>query len=200
MNDFSKPTHTYTPRQTMKAGDVFGKLTAIHPTRKNKHNLWLWLFSCECGNHTEKPATAVRHGKVKSCGCLMPLTRNHKRDPATGHFLLFEKGEGKSGKDIAARYVWSNKDLYADGCSFEDFLRLSQEPCHYCGLKHSCKVKRKGEWFLYNGLDRKDPNLTHTLDNVVPCCKFCNYAKHTMQYQEFLDWLSRAYHYTFTHD
>jgi hypothetical protein len=21
-----------------------------------------------------------------------------------------------------------------------------------------------------------------------------------MQYQEFLDWLSRAYHYTFTHD
>jgi hypothetical protein len=84
------------------------------------------------------------------------------------------------------RKAWAKN--YANGCSFEDFLRLSQEPCHYCGV--TCSNNWQG--WRYNGLDRKDPTLTHTPDNIVPCCRECNFAKGIRSYQQFLDWLQRV--------
>lgn len=28
-----------------------------------------------------------------------------------------------------------------------------------------------------NGIDRRDPNKGYTVENCVPCCEQCNYAK-----------------------
>ena len=34
-------------------------------------------------------------------------------------------------------------------------------------------------------------------DNSVPCCKYCNFAKHTMSEEDFYVWIKRVYEYNF---
>ena len=36
-----------------------------------------------------------------------------------------------------------------------------------------------------NGVDRVDNTKGYSVDNSVPCCKFCNTAKHTMSEGDF---------------
>jgi len=54
----------------MKAGEKYGRLTAIKETRKNHNYLAYWLFKCDCGNEKELRANSVKAGEIKSCGCL----------------------------------------------------------------------------------------------------------------------------------
>ena len=44
-----------------------------------------------------------------------------------------------------------------------------------------------------NGLDRVDNNKGYTIDNVVPCCKRCNYAKNNQTPREFKEWVKKVY-------
>ena len=44
----------------------------------------------------------------------------------------------------------------------------------------------------YNGIDRKDNALGYVEGNVVSCCKFCQYAKRDLPYEEFVAHLARA--------
>ena len=50
--------------------------------------------------------------------------------------------------------------------------------------------------FVYNGLDRVDNEKGYTIDNVVPCCKHCNYAKRNRSVEEFIDWIAQVYEYS----
>ncbi|MGJ4945153.1 HNH endonuclease signature motif containing protein [Bradyrhizobium sp. HKCCYLS1011] len=49
--------------------------------------------------------------------------------------------------------------------------------------------------YVCNGIDRKDNGQGYTIENCVPCCSVCNHAKHTMGYEQFIMWISRAYHH-----
>ncbi|MDP2047609.1 MAG: hypothetical protein Q8K33_01765 [Cypionkella sp.] len=51
-------------------GQTYDKLTALRRVGATKHKKPIWLFKCECGVEKEIVAEAVRHGLVKSCGCL----------------------------------------------------------------------------------------------------------------------------------
>jgi 5-methylcytosine-specific restriction endonuclease McrA len=71
-------------------------------------------------------------------------------------------------------------------------------PCHYCGAEPSQVrhgVAREHEAVRFNGLDRVDSSGGYTSDNVVPCCKACNFAKNTMTVGEFADWVRRIYEF-----
>ena len=106
--------------------------------------------------------------------------------------------------ETSARKLWLRR--YNDGgLQFDDFIRLSQSDCHYCDSrpsmisnaakedkKSSDYAKNNGD-FVYNGLDRIDSSLPHSLDNVVPCCKWCNYAKRERSVAEFEAWIEQAY-------
>lgn len=50
--------------------------------------------------------------------------------------------------------------------SLEDFKLFWQVPCYYCG-----------DAIDTIGLDRINSDLGYTLDNLRPCCTFCNRAK-----------------------
>jgi hypothetical protein len=95
--------------------------------------------------------------------------------------------------------------LYKDGdLSLEEFYWLSQQPCYYCGEEKSNKFTycRKGDRsspeareksiLLYNGIDRIDSSKGHTKDNVVPCCKYCNFGKGKLSLNEFNIWIDRV--------
>lgn len=53
--------------------------TTIEQTGK-KQAVWLW--QCDCGNTKEIPATQVKHGGTRSCGCkaMEHITELRKQD------------------------------------------------------------------------------------------------------------------------
>lgn len=93
---------------------------------------------------------------------------------------------------------------YRDGdLKIEEFYYLSQLGCFYCGEESSCnfnyakKDKRssgkaiKEANLYYNGLDRIDSEKGHSKKNVVPCCKYCNFAKNKLSLEEYQGWMER---------
>lgn len=93
-----------------------------------------------------------------------------------------------------------NSSCYGDGdLTFEEFYAMTQLDCHYCGsppstLYNMYKYKKQvRQWtidnanFVYNGLDRLDSTKPHDKANIVTCCKYCNYMKHTATYDEFIN-------------
>ena len=77
--------------------------------------------------------------------------------------------------------------------SKDDVEKLVQRPCYYCGVqpKQICG-KGKGS-ILYNGIDRVDNDKGYLKDNVVTCCKHCNYAKRTMSPERFYELVRKVY-------
>lgn len=92
------------------------------------------------------------------------------------------------------RKIWS--DSYNKEIDFNFFISISQEDCFYCGLKpsnyshyqysdkYSHKARTTGMIF-YSGLDRFTNKPIHQEDDVVPCCKICNFAKSNMNPYDF---------------
>ena len=65
-------------------------------------------------------------------------------------------------------------------------------------LNESKSQKRLSDHVLKcNGIDRVDSSKGYTLENSVPCCKYCNIAKHTMTSTEFYAWVRRVYEFNF---
>jgi hypothetical protein len=80
-------------------------------------------------------------------------------------------------------------------------------PCAYCGIEPSNILHRAtratdehgrrfrlttgGTQLIYSGLDRVNPLVGYVPGNVVPCCKFCNFAKSDSTLTEFLARLAR---------
>ena len=52
-------------------GKTFDKLTALKFVGSDKNNNYLYEFKCSCGNIVVLPASRVRAGTTKSCGCLV---------------------------------------------------------------------------------------------------------------------------------
>lgn len=91
--------------------------------------------------------------------------------------------------------------------TLEEFYSYSQLPCFYCDVeksncintylhdKKASKQAKAGAKFEYNGIDRIDSSKGHTADNVVPCCKYCNFGKGKLSFEEFVDWIERIKKY-----
>lgn len=52
------------------AGHRFGRLTAIEPVSKTKKGEFIWRCLCDCGQETNVALNNLKHGQVRSCGCL----------------------------------------------------------------------------------------------------------------------------------
>ena len=186
-------------------GQTFGRLTFIKPIEEKKYGKTVWELLCSCGTIIYKTAEVVSSGNTKSCGCY-----KHEVSIRTGK-ILASKALGKTRKHTpymsSVRAVWGM--TYKD-CPLEVFMMVSQQNCHYCGVLptncYNVANRSPNEYnsteqalhgnFIYNGLDRKDSSLGHTMANVVPCCWPCNRAKGSMGYREFLDHIDRMYNHT----
>jgi hypothetical protein len=68
---------------------------------------------------------------------------------------------------------------------------ITKKNCFYCGREPNQSVSQcnhkslNGDW-IHNGIDRKSDEAGYILENVVPCCKICNYAKQGLTVSEFL--------------
>jgi hypothetical protein len=176
-------------------GQKFDRLTVI--SKADVPGRVAWLCQCDCGKIKVIKAGHLKNG-TKSCGCLneeLNIIRGTKMGTSNIQY---------NPKETTARTIWRKR--YGEGdLSFEDFMRISQMNCYYCealpnneqnsqmSVKHSSSFAKENGTFIYNGLDRIDSSLPHTLSNVVPCCKWCNYAKRERNTIEFETWAEKLY-------
>ena len=51
-------------------GQVFGKLTALYPTKKRSGSHIIWHCKCECGEEKDISSGSLISGDTQSCGCI----------------------------------------------------------------------------------------------------------------------------------
>lgn len=168
-------------------GQKVGRLKIIKRAGSNPQGKARWLCKCDCGKEKIVSGDKLRRGDTKSCSCLQRENfRNHR---------ILEYGLASMRALISNYKGWARKRNLKWDLTEEQFKELTQKDCHYCGAKPSNLVKNvcyNGD-YIYNGLDRMDNNKGYTIDNVISCCRFCNYAKNKHTLEGFKDWIKRVY-------
>jgi len=138
--------------------------------------------SCSCGKEWIGPATSLKRGNTRSCGCL-----------PTGPVPRPDREAG------AVRQLCRNYQRHAArrGLSWEltdrAFRELLGGDCHYCGAPPSrtnyrmTKGRRTPSVVAYNGIDRKDNTKGYTTENAVSCCAVSNFMKRDLSKEAFLE-------------
>lgn len=176
-------------------GCKFGKLTILNisEVRGNRGQI-RYDCSCDCGNTHTVSGESIRSGKSKSCGCnkfeYKPKTYNTNRENQIWKQLYKSTIEKRSKKNKWEIII-----------SMAEFVKLSKQPCLYCGISpfieiiDRCNIINadKDVKIFANGIDRVNSDLGYVSNNCVSCCKHCNTAKNTMTDSEFKDWIIRLY-------
>jgi len=193
------------PRFLDRTNIRYWHLLVVKHAWKDKRNKHLWLCKCDCGNEKVVVGDNLSSRKSKSCGCLKRdfLARNGNQ------YGLYEDREIALLKVQYSHLKRRNRKMgFIDIIDFDTFKSLSKSHCKYCGLEYSKEIedrlneskrsKRLSDYILIcNGIDRIDNNKGYTNDNSVSCCKYCNFAKHTMSEHDFYKWIKRVYEYNF---
>lgn len=159
------------------SGRTYNKLTVLKSYKVIDKKI-IWDCICSCGNHIAVRADSLTSGHTKSCGCLRLVEDSviYKKV-----YTAYKAGAKRRGIEFSL--------------IFEQFYNLIISNCHYCGAESSNLMKRNGKQGKYNGIDRLDSSKGYVKDNVISCCKVCNYAKHTMHYEDFKEWVRRVSNY-----
>lgn len=170
-------------------GQRFGLLVVTSFDRKQASPSgqlkYYWNVHCDCGNQKSVQAANLRRGNTSSCGCQ-------------------ERGAGRSsaykGKPTWLSKLWTQ---YKGGAArralqfdlnIEQVEQLAKADCIYCGKAPAERLwagKQVPGGMFVNGIDRKNNSLGYTTDNSVPCCTVCNRMKMAMNYEEFIEHVSR---------
>lgn len=135
------------------------------------------IFRCvssECSNECrseDRPRCLRLHsGKCRNCA--------QKKLPFHGSY--------KSMLDSVTRTNTKRGRSVPVDLTYEQFLTFTKiQTCHYCGTTLQWNAHTSMGRYKTN-LDRKDSNKGYSIDNVVACCKYCNYAKNSyFSYEEF---------------
>ena len=167
-------------KRSKLTGQKFGKLTVVKFSHINKRGNSCWVCKCNCGNEKIINSASLKKGGTTSCGCLWKAQKLPKGIAARNRVILKHKDSTK-------------RRGIEQALTDEQIIAIHKRDCHYCGISPSntySLLKLNGS-YTYNGIDRVDNNKGYTIDNVVPCCTFCNRAKHTKTYDEFISWLKR---------
>lgn len=176
---------------------TYNRLTVIQESN-NIGKYSAWLCQCTCGNIKAVKSQDLKDGSTKSCGCLNNEKRTTRAPEMYSTLIKYDP------QHAAARRIYQKR--YADGdLDIETFKILSKMNCYYCDGepnnifsfgtddKKASKNKIKEGKYIYNGLDRIDSSLPHNKENVVACCKHCNYAKRDRTFLEFKLWAEKLY-------
>lgn len=159
-------------------GQVFGNVTAIRRAYLDNKGHIVWECRCICGRSIGSTYNDLRRGRNQECKKCSDS--KSKLSPLKSLYGNYRRGAEQRNLDF---------DI-----SIDEFHEIIKMDCYYCGSPPIQVLKK--EWakygIVYNGIDRKDNSIGYTLLNVVPCCKFCNFAKSTDTLENFEAWLQRV--------
>ena len=161
-----------TARAMDVTGQTFGKWLVL-VRYKGKH-----LCRCACGRERKIPTSNLVLGlstQCRECSWVGFRKINTAQTQVLNIYKCNARGRGRE---------WSLTD--------EQFIDMSQRPCHYCGAGPSNKCVKPYITFVYNGLDRINNSIGYTKENCLPCCADCNMRKGTMDYKAFVQWIEKV--------
>lgn len=172
----------YLSHRLLNSGEKFNRLTIISFSHSDKRSRKWYNARCDCGKEKIIMGSAMISGNTKSCGCYGREIRKNKRisnnhSEITSIILGYKRhAENRGFKWLLTRMQVEN---------------IIDKDCFYCGSNPGNIKKTKnsiGDGLKYSGIDRIDSNKDYTIDNCVPCCRICNYAKSNMNIIEFKEW------------
>ena len=168
-------------------GNRYHRLTVIKEAGRNKDNNALWECQCDCGNTVFVSGSSLRNGHTKSCGC-------QRIDSARVKWTMPGETSFKSLYGIYKRGSAERRNLEFT-LTIDQFREIIAQNCFYCGCPPSnSHYRTRGNGaYSYNGIDRVDNNKGYILENVVPCCKRCNYMKREMGQEDFINHVVSIY-------
>lgn len=160
-------------------GQKFNRLTVLGYSHMDKWKKTQWFCQCECGGQSIVGTSALKGGNTRSCGCLWR------------EMMVLEEGES-AFNDLYASYkhVAKKRNLIFL-LSRDQFRKLTQQDCYYCGDAPSNKKTAHKSIFTYNGIDRVDNDRGYEPDNCVPSCILCNRAKSILSQAEFFQLITK---------
>lgn len=174
-------------------GQQVGRLTVkefigVRPHGPSRKNRSVYRSECLCGNEYVISHSALEAGMTKSCGCLRSINKLARRTP--------KQRSGVNTVFSSYRANARQKNLTFD-LTRDEVEGLISKPCFYCGIcrSNNRQVGNSQDRVKYNGIDRVDSTKGYTLDNVVTCCRQCNYGKLRQSPEEFIDWARRVVAY-----
>lgn len=160
------------------AGWKIGKLRMNYPVgvkADKRSRTFYWNATCDCGNTVDVNGSNVRKGRTTHCGCEIGLPG----DEASFRIIY---------RDYQRSAVKKNREF---ALTYDQVRDLTSKPCYYCGsLPSSKQPSNTGKTkaiYVYNGIDRIDNDRGYLIDNVVSCCATCNFMKHTLSMDVFLE-------------
>lgn len=173
-------------KRAVQIGDVYHYLTVVSLSHQDKRWRRHYLCRCKCGKEKIIQGGLLRSGNTKSCGC---LAKESARARCLPH------GTAAMRQVMAGYRHKAKKSGIEFTLTVPQFSRIVSQPCFYCGRVHANVNKSphgSGD-FAYNGIDKIDPSKGYTLNNTVPACKQCNFAKSNKSQGEFIRWIKEAY-------
>lgn len=141
-----------------------------------------WLCQCDCGSSPRYiSGTSLRAGNATSCGC------NRKLEYGKAAFnALYSKYKRRAISERNLNFLLSENE----------FEFLTSQSCYYCGVKPYQKYSSSNNGdYIYNGIDRLNPQIGYEINNCVTACGDCNFAKQSLTHDEFLNLVERIYNH-----
>jgi hypothetical protein len=165
-----------------EVGNKYNHLTVIEYTGIGKDRCAQWLCQCDCGNTKIVSGVYLRKGTVRSCGCLSTGPKPMPEREAAFSDLYNNYKQNAKRRNL----VWE--------LSSELFRVIAKQPCFYCGKEPLQKyMTRRGDYFIYNGIDRYNNSIGYIDGNIVACCGQCNMAKRAYTIEEWYEWINRLH-------
>jgi hypothetical protein len=175
-----------------KLGDVFGKLTvSAEPfiKKQGKTSRFFTEVKCICGNKKIVSCSKLRAGNYKHCIDCSYEERSQKAPRVTQYQQMFKRL-------VLDRCKKKNIEV---SITVDDYTKIIIQDCFYCNdtpRQTNRFANRKyvnTETIFANGIDRIDSSIGYTLNNCIPCCTSCNYAKHKLTQEEFFEKIKKIY-------
>lgn len=172
------------------AGMIFGNWEVIKKDKVKYGNIY-WICKCSCGNEYSVRGSTLITGKstrCRKCGAKDAGLNKRLDDFHVGVTTIIGQYKGNA-KKRGIKFKLSRSVV-------EDIVKKN---CYYCGRPPGNRVNvfngrlDTERFILYSGIDRLDNTKDYTVDNVVPCCELCNWAKRDLNEEQFKDWIRTVY-------
>lgn len=171
-------------------GKTFGTLKVMNITKEPIHlkprRDTYYLCECNCNLPHCRKTSIVRKdhllsGNTKSCKANKKAISDLDQLKRSSYNNIFTRGSYNE-----------------DDITLDQFISLVSSNCFYCGTPPYKKINdyirnggtnfsKENGYVYWNGLDRINSKLKHSISNVVPCCQICNCFKLDRNYMDVIN-------------
>lgn len=155
-------------------GKTFGIIKVINFSHQKIHRKFYKILCLKCNTYSILRSDAIM---LKNRQCCINCANKLQSEIAQNKYKKLRKY-----RKIYNQYKNNAKVRNLDfKLILEDIIKLVNSNCHYCDDINS------------KGIDRLNNDIGYCINNVVPCCKKCNFMKNKYTFDEFYNHIEKIY-------